>query len=297
MKKLAATSALGAAVLAALVLLYSWSQAHERTVMSWSNGLVWWALGSAATPLYSNQSVSKGSKSGQWVVRGAVQIVEDEGGLSAAMPYEALVEQRCPVPNDPLCWHLEDLVVENVRIDVTRLAGRTRSEMAGTKESRIAVNPDQPAESGSAQDPMPKEPPTLSTGSPEPPALSGKVSETANETENDQSEEFPGGVDEPAATEALVSRSEQEAKLAGEPVQISNRQASSTHAPRDERSLVMEIQRQLTQEGFETGPIDGVFGPRTSRAIAAYQAATGRPVDGLSSEELLNHLLRRAQDR
>lgn len=280
----------------ALALLYSWSQAHERTVLSWSNGLVWWALGSAATPLFFDQSVSQGNKSGQWIVRGEVQTIEAEGRLSTQMSYEAQVELRCPVPNDPLCWHLEGMMVEDQPIEVGRLASQVRSESTAPRQARIDASPGQPAESGSAQDPMQMESPSQSTGASEPQSLSDMASEIAEPFENDRLDELRENTDEPEI-KAPISQSEREVSRADEPVQVSNLQESSTRPPRDEQALVVEIQQQLAREGFETGPIDGLFGPLTSSAIAAYQTAIGRPVNGQATEELLDHLLRRAQDR
>ncbi|MEM9232601.1 MAG: peptidoglycan-binding domain-containing protein, partial [Pseudomonadota bacterium] len=51
-----------------------------------------------------------------------------------------------------------------------------------------------------------------------------------------------------------------------------------------------ELQERLTRAGYDTGGTDGVIGPRSQGAIAAYQrnnalAATGRP-----SPELLARL-------
>lgn len=43
---------------------------------------------------------------------------------------------------------------------------------------------------------------------------------------------------------------------------------------------VSEMQKMLKAAGFDPGPIDGKFGPRTERALKAYQAATGAQVDG-----------------
>lgn len=45
---------------------------------------------------------------------------------------------------------------------------------------------------------------------------------------------------------------------------------------------VREIQRELNQRGYDPGPVDGVWGPQTSRAAEAFQRAnnmqaTGRP--------------------
>jgi cell wall-associated NlpC family hydrolase len=43
---------------------------------------------------------------------------------------------------------------------------------------------------------------------------------------------------------------------------------------------VLEMQTMLQAAGFDPGPLDGKFGPRTLAALRAYQGATGSSVDG-----------------
>ena len=50
------------------------------------------------------------------------------------------------------------------------------------------------------------------------------------------------------------------------------------------------IQEELAVHGYAPGPVDGVIGPRTRRAIDAYQRDAGLPVTGNASKELLDHL-------
>jgi len=52
-------------------------------------------------------------------------------------------------------------------------------------------------------------------------------------------------------------------------------------------SLRIRVQTRLTEEGYYTGPIDGIFGPMTSGAIAAYQRDHDLPVTGRLNHELL----------
>lgn len=44
--------------------------------------------------------------------------------------------------------------------------------------------------------------------------------------------------------------------------------------------VVERIQRSLQERGFDPGPIDGLFGHRTTSAVAAFQASLGLVVDG-----------------
>jgi localization factor PodJL len=53
---------------------------------------------------------------------------------------------------------------------------------------------------------------------------------------------------------------------------------------------VMYVQQRLNAIGYDTGPVDGIAGPRTRAAIEAYQAAQRLTVDGQSSRELVESL-------
>ncbi|RAH36674.1 peptidoglycan-binding protein [Halomonas sp. SL1] len=46
------------------------------------------------------------------------------------------------------------------------------------------------------------------------------------------------------------------------------------------RAQIAELQRRLSQLGYRPGPVDGLMGRRTTRAIRAYQAANGLPQTG-----------------
>ena len=61
------------------------------------------------------------------------------------------------------------------------------------------------------------------------------------------------------------------------------------------RSLVTDVQSDLTTLGYEPGPVDGIFGPRTSGAIREYQGDYGLPRDGLVSEDLADHIERQVR--
>ena len=49
----------------------------------------------------------------------------------------------------------------------------------------------------------------------------------------------------------------------------------------DQSPDVEEVQRILTEGGYYSGPIDGVYGPETESAVRAYQTAHGLEVDGV----------------
>lgn len=58
------------------------------------------------------------------------------------------------------------------------------------------------------------------------------------------------------------------------------------------RSLLLRLQEQLISRGFLKGSPDGRFDQKTRAAISSYQKAQDLPLDGLPSEELLQHMLR-----
>ncbi len=64
--------------------------------------------------------------------------------------------------------------------------------------------------------------------------------------------------------------------------------------PRGDRSLTFserkELQKRLTQAGFNTQGVDGRIGPMTINAIRAYQSAKGLVPDGYASLSLLKRL-------
>lgn len=64
--------------------------------------------------------------------------------------------------------------------------------------------------------------------------------------------------------------------------------------PREERALVLEerveLQDLLTRAGFDTGGVDGRIGPRTIRAVQAWQLSQGLPADGYAGLSVLEAL-------
>ncbi len=56
------------------------------------------------------------------------------------------------------------------------------------------------------------------------------------------------------------------------------------------RNLIRALQERLAEVGFNPGPADGIYGPKTARAIRAFQRYKGLTQDGQISEELLQAL-------
>jgi peptidoglycan hydrolase-like protein with peptidoglycan-binding domain len=71
-----------------------------------------------------------------------------------------------------------------------------------------------------------------------------------------------------------------------------NRRSPTPAAPAIEEpeAIVSGIQRELARLGLYVGAIDGIAGSRTKAAIAAYEAAAGRPKTGAPSAELLAYM-------
>jgi peptidoglycan hydrolase-like protein with peptidoglycan-binding domain len=45
------------------------------------------------------------------------------------------------------------------------------------------------------------------------------------------------------------------------------------------------LQQQLTTDGFDPGGVDGIFGPRTERAVLGFQAQHSLTVDGIAGPQ------------
>jgi len=54
-----------------------------------------------------------------------------------------------------------------------------------------------------------------------------------------------------------------------------------------QQKLVREIQQTLTQLGYQPGPIDGLYGGKTRKAIQAFQRKYGMEPDGRASADIL----------
>ena len=63
-------------------------------------------------------------------------------------------------------------------------------------------------------------------------------------------------------------------------------QGTTTNAPTPD-ATVENVQTQLAQQGYYSGPIDGLFGPTTRDALARYQTSKGLNVTGSLSPDTL----------
>ena len=57
-----------------------------------------------------------------------------------------------------------------------------------------------------------------------------------------------------------------------------------------EHQVIADVQAQLQRDGYYDGPIDGILGPMTQDAIAAFQADNGLEVTSTIDEPTLSTL-------
>ena len=60
--------------------------------------------------------------------------------------------------------------------------------------------------------------------------------------------------------------------------------------PAQDADILTKVQKELKEKGFEPGPIDGLMGPRTSRALRDFQIENDIQVTGQINKETLNRL-------
>lgn len=65
---------------------------------------------------------------------------------------------------------------------------------------------------------------------------------------------------------------------------------SGFRSTRNNASIVPRVQQELAQAGYYSGPIDGILGDGTRRAIRDFERANGLPVDGRIDTELLRSM-------
>jgi len=67
-------------------------------------------------------------------------------------------------------------------------------------------------------------------------------------------------------------------------------QATEEAEWRATRGIILQVQRTLTDMGYDPGPIDGAIGPSTRRAISGYQKDNDIEEDGRVTEALVASL-------
>jgi hypothetical protein len=98
----------------------------------------------------------------------------------------------------------------------------------------------------------------------------------------------------PAASDDAATAVETSAPASAQPRSSTSPSASSSSPPYDalaDESLVQQIQGRLRGLGFDPGPIDGVMGWQTYKAIRAFQQSKGLAVDGQPTDLLLGALV------
>ena len=82
-------------------------------------------------------------------------------------------------------------------------------------------------------------------------------------------------------------------------VQVVSTSAShptSTVSIGDRGGQVRDLQSRLNAAGFSIGPVDGVFGPKTRRAVIRFQRSVGLSQDGIAGPDTQRALLTRAHE-
>jgi len=59
---------------------------------------------------------------------------------------------------------------------------------------------------------------------------------------------------------------------------------------RNDRRIVLAVQRELLRQGYYRGRCDGLWGPATQHAVILCQRNYGLPVSGLIDQTLIRHL-------
>jgi len=70
----------------------------------------------------------------------------------------------------------------------------------------------------------------------------------------------------------------------------SSQQQPPSPQPQHTAAEVREAQRLLTDLGYNPGPVDGVYGSKTLRAILAFETARGLKASGVPSPEVIAHM-------
>jgi peptidoglycan hydrolase-like protein with peptidoglycan-binding domain len=82
------------------------------------------------------------------------------------------------------------------------------------------------------------------------------------------------------------------ASVTGHPSEslLASLRSHSGQASAQDRQVVMKIQQELNRRGYDAGPADGTFGPKTRVAIQTYQSDAGLAITGEPNAQLLADL-------
>lgn len=78
---------------------------------------------------------------------------------------------------------------------------------------------------------------------------------------------------------------------------LSSARGAQQRPPVQKSQLTMDIQKALSELGYQPGVADGIYGARTKSAIQTFQRDIGISADGISSRELLNRLQAELEQR
>lgn len=112
-----------------------------------------------------------------------------------------------------------------------------------------------------------------------------------------QTMETPAETTAPAPTreeESRVTEPQQTTPASAEPavtVEETDTSAASGFSPGSQAVIIAQIQEQLMRMGMYPGPADGIPGPLTEDAVAAYQSQHNLQPTGQATEDLLVHML------
>jgi peptidoglycan hydrolase-like protein with peptidoglycan-binding domain len=98
-----------------------------------------------------------------------------------------------------------------------------------------------------------------------------------------------GGLTGALTKEESVNLGEPAWKSAGKQPDAQTTTAYQSPASAD-KATVIGIQKGLQSLGYYPGPVDGINGPKTQKAIRQYQEEHGLLVDGEATTALMNHI-------
>jgi peptidoglycan hydrolase-like protein with peptidoglycan-binding domain len=97
-------------------------------------------------------------------------------------------------------------------------------------------------------------------------------------------------------TEGAVVRFQLARGLAADGV-VGPQTQTALQRPRSGPDPVRTLQRELRELGHEPGPIDGLYGPRTERAVVRFQRAQGLAADGVADSRTRRLLVAELRER